>query len=89
MCESMSRCFSVFKSSLGDHMRGLQVANERIIDVNFLNAMAAALVTLMHHDFFDKFVEHTRRKRFKGSVLLRHSEKAVDVDRLRSLFLNL
>ena len=41
--------------------------------------MAAALVTLMHHDFFDKFVEHTRRKRFKGSVLLRHSEKAVDV----------
>ena len=47
MYESMSRCFSIFKSSLGDHMRGLQVANERIIDVNFLNAMAAALVTLI------------------------------------------
>ena len=43
MYESMSRCFSIFKSSLGDHMRGLQVANERIVNVDFLNAMAAAL----------------------------------------------
>ena len=74
MYESMSRCFSIFKSSLGDHMRGLQVANERIVNVDFLNAMAAALVALMHHNLFDEFMEHTRRKRFKGSVLLRHSE---------------
>lgn len=33
MYANMSRCFSCFESSLGgDHMRGLQAANERIVN---------------------------------------------------------
>ena len=81
--------YFVFQSSLGDHMRGLQVANERIVNVDFLNTMSAAFITLVYHDFFNKFMEHSRCQLLKGSVFLRNFYKAVDIYHFRILLLNL
>ena len=60
MYANMSRCFSCFEISLGDHIRGLQVATERIISVIFMNAMAAAFIAHMRHNFLKGFMEHQK-----------------------------
>lgn len=84
----MSRC-RCFSSSLGDHMRTLQVANERIIDFDFLYAVAAAFIAFMDNDLFNQFVKHSGGQFFKGSIFPGQFDKAVDIDHLGILLGNL
>lgn len=84
----MSRC-RCFSSSLGDHVRTLQVANERIIDFDFLYAVAAAFIAFMDNDLFNQFVKHSGGQFFKGSIFLSKFHKAVDIDHFGILFCDL
>lgn len=58
MYESMLRCFS-FQFKLRHKLRCTDLSNKGIVDVNFLLAVAATLVTLMDNNFLYQIVKHT------------------------------
>lgn len=84
----MSRC-RCFSSSLGNHMRTLQVANERIIDFDFLYAVAATFIAFMDNDLFNQFMKHSGGQFFKGSIFPGKFHKTVDIDRFGILLCDL
>ena len=58
MYESMLRCFS-FQFELRHKLCCTNFPDKGIVDVNFLLAVAAALVTLMDNNFLYQIVKHT------------------------------
>ena len=76
MYESMLRCFS-FQFELRHKLCCTNFPDKGIVDVNFLLAVAAALVTLMDNNFLYQIVKHTTGEFFKRSVLPGHLQEAV------------
>ena len=70
-------------------MRTLQVANERIIDFNFLYAVAAAFIAFMDDDLLNQFMKHSGGQFLKGIVFPGQFDKAIDIDHLGILLGNL
>ena len=88
MYESMLRCFS-FQFELRHKLCCTNFPDKGIVDVNFLLAVSAALVTLMDNNFLYQIVKLTNGELFIRIVLPGHLQEAVYLNDLAFSFIDL